>query len=121
MSDEKEAAVAAATLLTAEERETCQRIAAQDEDGFLQITDRLSRFSKIGGEMIPHVRVEEALHDLLQATDRCLVVTAVPDERKAFVASRAPRDRHDGRFDLELPVRSRGSRQGRAVDHKAAG
>ena len=28
-------------------------VAALDEDGFLQITDRLSRFSKIGGEMVP--------------------------------------------------------------------
>ena len=39
-------------------------IAALDEDGFLQITDRLSRFSKIGGEMVPHIRVEEKLHEL---------------------------------------------------------
>ena len=38
-------------------------IAAQDEDGFLRITDRLSRFAKIGGEMVPHGRVEEALHE----------------------------------------------------------
>ena len=37
-------------------------IAKLDEDGFLTITDRLSRFSKIGGEMIPHGRVEEAFH-----------------------------------------------------------
>ena len=36
-------------------------IAALDEDGFLQITDRLSRFSKIGGEMVPHIKVEEKL------------------------------------------------------------
>jgi acyl-[acyl-carrier-protein]-phospholipid O-acyltransferase/long-chain-fatty-acid--[acyl-carrier-protein] ligase len=33
-------------------------IAAEDEDGFLTITDRLSRFSKIGGEMVPHIKVE---------------------------------------------------------------
>ena len=31
-------------------------VATLDEDGFLQITDRLSRFSKIGGEMAPHIR-----------------------------------------------------------------
>ena len=30
-------------------------IAALDEDGFLTITDRLSRFSKIGGEMVPRL------------------------------------------------------------------
>ena len=39
-------------------------IAALDEDGFLQITDRLSRFSKIAGEMVPHIKVEEKLHEL---------------------------------------------------------
>ena len=31
-------------------------IATLDDDGFLTITDRLSRFSKIGGEMVPHRR-----------------------------------------------------------------
>ncbi len=36
-------------------------LATLDSDGFLTITDRLSRFSKIGGEMVPHVKVEEAL------------------------------------------------------------
>ena len=33
-----------------------------DADGFLKITDRLSRFSKIGGEMVPHLGVESAIH-----------------------------------------------------------
>jgi len=57
-------------------------IAAVDEDGFLRITDRLSRFSKIGGEMVPHIRVEEKLHELLQADGQVLAVTAIPDEKK---------------------------------------
>lgn len=57
-------------------------IAALDEDGFLQITDRLSRFSKIGGEMVPHIGVEEKLHDLAAATEQTFVVTGVPDEKK---------------------------------------
>jgi acyl-[acyl-carrier-protein]-phospholipid O-acyltransferase / long-chain-fatty-acid--[acyl-carrier-protein] ligase len=57
-------------------------IAAIDEDGFLQITDRLSRFSKIGGEMVPHIKVEEKLHELAGSTEQCFVVTGVPDERK---------------------------------------
>ena len=35
-------------------------IAAIDDEGFIRITDRLSRFSKIGGEMVPHLKVEEA-------------------------------------------------------------
>ncbi len=57
-------------------------IAALDEDGFLQITDRLSRFSKIGGEMVPHIRVEEKLHELAGVTEQVFVVTSVPDEKK---------------------------------------
>jgi acyl-[acyl-carrier-protein]-phospholipid O-acyltransferase/long-chain-fatty-acid--[acyl-carrier-protein] ligase len=57
-------------------------IAAIDEDGFLQITDRLSRFSKIGGEMVPHIKVEEKLHELAGATEQAFVVAGVPDEKK---------------------------------------
>lgn len=57
-------------------------IAALDEDGFLQITDRLSRFSKIGGEMVPHIKVEEKLHELAGATEQTFVVAGVPDEKK---------------------------------------
>ena len=57
-------------------------VAAIDEDGFLQITDRLNRFSKIGGEMVPHIKVEEKLHELAGATGQTFVVTGVPDEKK---------------------------------------
>ena len=57
-------------------------IAAIDEDGFLQITDRLSRFSKIGGEMVPHIKVEEKLHELAGATEQTFVVAGVPDQKK---------------------------------------
>ena len=57
-------------------------IAAMDEDGFLRITDRLSRFSKIGGEMVPHIKVEETLHELADAPEQVFAVTAVPDEKK---------------------------------------
>ncbi|HXS69459.1 MAG TPA: acyl-[ACP]--phospholipid O-acyltransferase, partial [Candidatus Polarisedimenticolia bacterium] len=57
-------------------------IAAIDEDGFLQITDRLSRFSKIGGEMVPHIKVEERLHELAGSTEQTFVVASVPDEKK---------------------------------------
>lgn len=56
-------------------------IALIDEDGFITITDRLSRFSKIGGEMIPHLRIEEAVNQLLEEDGNC-AVTAVPDEQK---------------------------------------
>ena len=57
-------------------------IASLDEDGFLQITDRLSRFSKIGGEMVPHIKIEEKLHELAGATEQTFAVTGVPDEKK---------------------------------------
>lgn len=57
-------------------------IAAMDEDGFLTITDRLSRFSKIGGEMVPHVKIEEKLHELAGATEMTFFVAGVPDTQK---------------------------------------
>ena len=47
-----------------------------------RITDRLSRFSKIGGEMVPHQKIEDQLHEILGTTERHFVVTAVPDESK---------------------------------------
>jgi acyl-[acyl-carrier-protein]-phospholipid O-acyltransferase/long-chain-fatty-acid--[acyl-carrier-protein] ligase len=57
-------------------------IAFLDEDGFITITDRLSRFSKIAGEMIPHIRIEEALHTALGSSELVFAVCAVPDDRK---------------------------------------
>lgn len=57
-------------------------IARFDEDGFIFLTDRLSRFSKIGGEMVPHQKIEDELHTILGTTERACVVTAIPDERK---------------------------------------
>jgi len=53
-----------------------------DADGFLKITDRISRFSKIGGEMVPHGAVEEALQEAAGLPDRIFAVTSVSDERK---------------------------------------
>ncbi len=57
-------------------------IARLDHDGFITITDRLTRFSKIGGEMVPHIQVEDALHEALGTAEPKLVVTSVPDEQK---------------------------------------
>jgi acyl-[acyl-carrier-protein]-phospholipid O-acyltransferase/long-chain-fatty-acid--[acyl-carrier-protein] ligase len=59
-------------------------IAKIDSDGFIYITARLSRFAKIGGEMVPHLRVEEAIQKILGSDEGELniVVTSVPDERK---------------------------------------
>ena len=55
-------------------------IASIDEDGFIRITDRLSRFSKIGGEMVPHVKIEETINTVLGGV--ASAVTAVPDPQR---------------------------------------
>jgi acyl-[acyl-carrier-protein]-phospholipid O-acyltransferase/long-chain-fatty-acid--[acyl-carrier-protein] ligase len=59
-------------------------IARLDREGFITITGRESRFSKIGGEMVPHLTIEEAVNTELGAVDGELlaVVTAVPDRAK---------------------------------------
>lgn len=61
-------------------------IANVDEDGFIHITGRLSRFSKIGGEMVPHVRIEDELSTRFCEGDEDeevrVCVTAVPDSKK---------------------------------------
>jgi acyl-[acyl-carrier-protein]-phospholipid O-acyltransferase/long-chain-fatty-acid--[acyl-carrier-protein] ligase len=59
-------------------------IAEIDAEGFIKITGRESRISKIGGEMVPHIGVEEALNALLAANPETVVlaVTAVPDAKK---------------------------------------
>ena len=64
-------------------------IAMIDEDGFIRITDRLSRFSKIGGEMVPHMKIEDAINAILG--DACSAVTAVPDAATASGSSRSTR------------------------------
>jgi acyl-[acyl-carrier-protein]-phospholipid O-acyltransferase/long-chain-fatty-acid--[acyl-carrier-protein] ligase len=51
-----------------------------DPDGFLIITDRLSRFSKMGGEMVPHGKIEEEIHAVLG--DHQAVVVSLPDASK---------------------------------------
>jgi acyl-[acyl-carrier-protein]-phospholipid O-acyltransferase/long-chain-fatty-acid--[acyl-carrier-protein] ligase len=53
------------------------------EDGYLELVGRISRFAKIAGEMVPLVRIEEALAALVPPSSEDdaprLAVTAVPD------------------------------------------
>jgi acyl-[acyl-carrier-protein]-phospholipid O-acyltransferase/long-chain-fatty-acid--[acyl-carrier-protein] ligase len=57
-------------------------IARIDEDGFIFLVDRLLRFSKIGGEMVPHLAVEEVLIREMNAVCQVVYVTSAPDEHK---------------------------------------
>lgn len=60
-------------------------IGRMDEDGFLHIEGRLSRFSKIGGEMVPHETVEAAINEALgfdSDSERKIAIVGVPDEAK---------------------------------------
>ena len=56
-----------------------------DEDGFLYIEGRLSRFSKIGGEMVPHEAIEQKIIDVLELSgrdERPIAIVGVQDETK---------------------------------------
>jgi len=55
-------------------------LAFVDSDGFLQIVDRLARFSKIAGEMVPHLKIEETIHEILG--DQPCVVIGIPDDQR---------------------------------------
>ncbi len=60
-------------------------LAKLDADGFITITGRLSRFSKIAGEMVPHLAVEEEIGKFEQSGETDVMtfaVTGVPDEKK---------------------------------------
>lgn len=60
-------------------------MAKLDRDGFIHITGRVSRFSKIGGEMVPHIRIEEVLQQFVGMDEEVgpsIAVTSVPDAKK---------------------------------------
>ena len=53
-----------------------------DDDGFLTIIDRYSRFAKLGGEMISLTQVEAQAREALARPDADLVAVNLPDPRK---------------------------------------
>ncbi|MDR0902968.1 MAG: AMP-binding protein, partial [Opitutaceae bacterium] len=61
-------------------------LARFDEDGFLYIEGRLSRFSKIGGEMIPHGTIEQTVIETFaldeNADGATVAIVGVPDPAK---------------------------------------
>jgi acyl-[acyl-carrier-protein]-phospholipid O-acyltransferase/long-chain-fatty-acid--[acyl-carrier-protein] ligase len=57
-------------------------IVSVDADGFVTIRDRLSRFSKIGGEMVPHITIEDVCQKGLGTAETVVAVTSVPDAKK---------------------------------------
>jgi acyl-[acyl-carrier-protein]-phospholipid O-acyltransferase/long-chain-fatty-acid--[acyl-carrier-protein] ligase len=79
-------------------------MARLDADGYVTLTGRLSRFAKIGGEMVPLERIEEELHEILGTSDRICAVTCVPDDSRGerlvvlYVAA------HLDQFGLEVRI-----------------
>ncbi len=57
-------------------------IAKVDSDGYIFITGRLSRFSKIAGEMVSHEMVENAIADILKTEERVVAVAGAADAKK---------------------------------------
>ena len=53
-----------------------------DPDGFIKITDRLSRFSKVAGEMVPHLAVEAAIMEAAGVNEQSVAVTSLPDPKR---------------------------------------
>ena len=60
-------------------------LARIDHDGFITVEGRLARFSKLGGEMVPHVTVEQKISELYGIDPgevQAIVVVGIPDPLK---------------------------------------
>ena len=57
-------------------------IARMDRNGSISITGRISRFSKIAGEMVPHELVEHEINRILKPDHRVLAVAGGEDPRR---------------------------------------
>lgn len=53
-----------------------------DAEGYITIKDRWARFSKIGGEMVPHIAIEDVLHQALNSMEPVLTVTSAPHPKR---------------------------------------
>jgi len=57
-------------------------IAKMNPDGYITITGRLARFSKIAGEMVPHELIELAMNEILHTEEHVVAVCGAKDEKR---------------------------------------
>ncbi len=89
-------------------------VGSMDLNGFITLGGRLSRFSKLGGEMVPHEGVEQAVMAALElnADDEApmVAITSIPDEQKGealvLLSANPAHGREEGRRTALNTIRS---------------